>query len=316
MLACSLTWFVCVALLAPGPPDTAPQRAAEREKAEAGRIEDAEALLRELRRRKSEQDVIPPASAANRPARVAVPELLPEGSAVVDRAGTIHQSGPWWIFQPLVGQGEAVSYRLLPNSTLEAMARMHRTAPAPMAFTISGELTVFNGENFLLARSAARALSSSAAGSMPGKAESPGIADSGPPERWDGDSDDVLQAMREVTPQAPAVVDFGGSAPRSAGRSFAPAPLMEGTSMAGRFGRLVRAGDDWAFTFDSDRPDEPDAPLRILPSRSLEYMIEAGPSGASGLRFLVSGEITEFEGHNFLLVRAATRPLETGNLRR
>ena len=87
------------------------------------------------------------------------------------------------------------------------------------------------------------------------------------------------------------------------------------TSLIGRSGRLVREGDAWLFTFDSDQPGQSDDAFRLLPNKNLEFMAEAAESNFAGLRFVVSGEITEFEGQNFLLVRAVIRPLDAGNLR-
>lgn len=291
---------------------TPSQKAVQKAEVEAERAAEAEALLQDLRRRRSDKDVIPPASAAGRTVQRSGPKLLPEGTAVVAQSGTIAQSGSWWVFAA-IGIADAQPFKLLPNSTLEAMVRMHRTALEPLAFTVSGELTVFSGENYLLARSAARAISSSAAGSMPGENEQPASMRPVGPET---DSDAVLEAMRQLTPQMPVVVGPQATGQVPSGRFSAPAPLMEGVSLAARSGRLVRTGDGWAFTFDTDRPEEAEAPLRVMPSLSLEFMTRARPGDASGLRFMVSGEITEFEGQNYLLIRAATRPLETGNLRR
>ena len=45
-------------------------------------------------------------------------------------------------------------------------------------------------------------------------------------------------------------------------------------------------------------------------------MIDAAERDSIGLVFLVSGEVTRFEGGNYLLARAAMRRIDPGNLRK
>ena len=56
--------------------------------------------------------------------------------------------------------------------------------------------------------------------------------------------------------------------------------------------------------------------MKVLPNQSVEMMLDASKRDNHGLVFLVSGEITLFEGENFLLPTIAMRRIDTGNLRK
>jgi hypothetical protein len=331
-LALALIFAVCSS----ASPVLAQPSKADRDSDRAERIRRAERLLEELRRRRPEPEVIPPASSIGREPAAPKPLLLPEGTAVVDRTGSIRLDGEWWVFdldpQPAVAPIspsptlQATELKLLPNSTLEAMVRMARAAAGPMKFKISGELTVFQGENYLLPRSAVRAPAphARAADTIAADQSAPAAeTDSGkppektPPVAWDADAEDVLARMRDLNPEMPATIRPEATPPPTR-RNVRPSAafVLEGSSLVARTGRLIRDGSGWLFAFDSSRPDEPDSSFRLLPNRSLEFMTGAAQNDASGPTFVVSGEVTAFEGQNHLLVRTVTRPLQTGNLRR
>jgi len=115
-------------------------------------------------------------------------------------------------------------------------------------------------------------------------------------------------ASEIIRPNAP---DTGDAAPRTAGpRTLLP----EGTPIVSRAGRVVRDGIWWTLVFESDHPEHPEPPIRILPNSSLEVMARMAETIPTGLVFIVSGEVTEFEGQNYLLVRVFMRRQESGNL--
>jgi hypothetical protein len=68
--------------------------------------------------------------------------------------------------------------------------------------------------------------------------------------------------------------------------------------------------------FESDHPDRPEPPIKLLPNKSLEFMVRTSERESIGLVFLVSGEATVFQGENYLLSRVAMQRIDTGNLRR
>jgi hypothetical protein len=68
--------------------------------------------------------------------------------------------------------------------------------------------------------------------------------------------------------------------------------------------------------FESDHPEYPEPPMKLLPNQSVELMLRASARGGGGLVFVVSGEVTLFEGENYLLPRVAMRRIDTGNTRK
>ena len=81
--------------------------------------------------------------------------------------------------------------------------------------------------------------------------------------------------------------------------------MREGTDIVNRVGRLTRSADgqQWEFTFESDGRTMLDPPVIILPNLNLMKM-ESTVSGMSrDLRFRVTGEVTEYRGRNYILLR-------------
>ncbi len=90
--------------------------------------------------------------------------------------------------------------------------------------------------------------------------------------------------------------------------------LPDGYRIVDRPGRLIRDGDDWAFSFEGRGRGAPELPLRLLPNRLLEVMEVFSAGGTKPVVFIVSGEITEYHNVNYLLVqKLLTRP-DLGNL--
>ncbi|MCL2647468.1 MAG: hypothetical protein FWD61_10775 [Phycisphaerales bacterium] len=70
-------------------------------------------------------------------------------------------------------------------------------------------------------------------------------------------------------------------------------------------GRLVKddKNNAWIFVFDSDGPSMTDPPIGLLPNRILEAMEQINAKSPRGAKFKIAGEITEYKGKNFLLLR-------------
>lgn len=93
----------------------------------------------------------------------------------------------------------------------------------------------------------------------------------------------------------------------------APAELMQpmaapGAMLVDRVGRLVKdpKSEWWLFVFESERNILREPPLRILPNRWLETMEEVSAGGTRpGVKFRVSGELTEYRGTRYILLRKA-----------
>lgn len=80
---------------------------------------------------------------------------MPEGSILVDRTGrlTRRDGVPYFVLE---GDASARPIRLLPNRMLEAMVRQVDETQRDSAFVISGQLTEYFGENYLLVTFAAQ----------------------------------------------------------------------------------------------------------------------------------------------------------------
>lgn len=270
----------------------------------------ADDLLRELQRRRPANEVIPPASSAGGEFPRAEPKLWPDGWTVVDVAGRLARGGAWWTF---VGDSARFSrpVKLLPNASLEVMVRTATHAPSEVPFIVAGEMTVYHGENYLLVRAVRRSRAAMEA------AKEPDAPSPDEPASPDAPVDDVL-AVLKARKLANPLLDLteGGSHDLSPG-PFARAPglLPDGSLIASRAGRAVRQDDWWVFVFESDHPDHRDTPIKLLPNLVTETMVTATEQEGVGVVFVVSGEVTQFEGENFLLPRFATRRVEMGNLR-
>ncbi len=273
----------------------------------------AEDVLRALQRRRPVNDVIPPVSRAAREAVASSQKLterllVPEGLSIVGRTGRLSQQGLWWVFA-FDDDPNAVPMKLLPNANLELMVRTLHGAPSPIRFTTSGELTVFEGENFFLPRVSTRA---GAASEPPAKiSDAPATPTRVKPA---ASAEDVLTTMRAQQPGEVVIPSLDPSSEIKSGMQSTASLLSDGASLMNRVGRLVRQGSWWTFVSDSDRPDHPEPTLRLLPNQSVERMAKESQRGGSV--FIVSGEVTLFDGANYLLVRVATRRLDSGNLRR
>jgi len=276
----------------------------------------AEDVLRALKHRRPVNEVIPPGSRAARDTVAAntIPSnrlLLPEGLSVVSRTGRLSSEGQWWIFA-FDDDASLPPMKLLPNANLEMMVGTLRGDSVHVRFIVSGEVTVFEGENFLLPRTALRA-----AGDADTPAQKGDAAPSPPRVPPGATAEDVLATMQALQPKE-AILPLGATASDEKGRSrsagYSGSFMSDGAPLMNRVGRLVRQGSWWSLVSDSDRPEQPEPPLRLLPNQGVDLMVRESQSG--GGVFLVSGEVTSFDGENYLLTRVATRRVDTGNLRK
>ena len=103
--------------------------------------------------------------------------------------------------------------------------------------------------------------------------------------------------------------------PANAIRPVSNRLLPDGYRLVDRTGRLTREGDYYVFSFESRSEGEAEAPIRLLPNRLLEDMEDFSEGGTKPVVFVVSGELTEYHGVNYLLLqKLLTRP-NLGNLK-
>jgi hypothetical protein len=96
------------------------------------------------------------------------------------------------------------------------------------------------------------------------------------------------------------------------------ARLPDGFILVDRAGRLVREGEWWVVTFVSDNHPQTlgEPPMKLLPNRMLERMVRESQSSRRTVEFIVTGEVTDFMGENYLLLRKLMRKRDMGNLTR
>ncbi|MBU0717943.1 MAG: hypothetical protein KJ749_06820 [Planctomycetes bacterium] len=289
----------------------------------------AEDVLRALRKRRPSGHVVEPASAAAKDDQLVQGLLWPEGASMVSRPGHLEKDGEWWMFVTHA-EGESdqpLSLRLLPGSVLENMVRATVSAASRLDFVVSGDFTVFGDENYLLPRAATRVPDPRPVRPAPADTgvERPGADDSSTPaadssERLAGDANvEYIVRRFQDLPTAPAM-----AAPSTADLELPPdyerlsgsGVIPDGSPICDRPGRLIAEGDGWTFVFESDRPEYPELPMKLLQNRNVELMVETSARGTAGLVFIVSGEVTVFEDENFLLARTARLRMDSGNLRK
>lgn len=288
-----------------------------RERDEAPAHPTAEDVLRALQRRRPTNTVIPPASASP-PGLTGQSKLWPEGVKVVNRTGGLRKQGEWWVFA--FADGEEPPMKLLPNAALESVVRTAVGSSVRLSFVVSGELTVFENENYLLLDVAMRATGSAgdgendgATGAQPDPAQppaTPGVAE-------DASAEEIEKLLRAQRPDMQMIpVDRSETRAGDLASGSGGATVPDGTPLISRPGRLVRDGRWWTFVFESDRREYPEPPMRLLPNQHLESMLRASGRGVNGVVFVVSGEVTLFVGENYLLARAVMRRMDMGNLRK
>lgn len=269
----------------------------------------AEDMLKALRRSRPMNAVIVPESGVwsgdGSPRR----KLWPEGWAVVDRSGRLTRDREWWAFAFYPDEGD-LPIRLIPNANLEVLVRTAVHATNPVNFVISGQATVYKDRNYLLVRSVMRDRTTRVA---PSRVNIPATAAN--MVATDAPAEDVLNVLKNETSETdPMDTRTRLAAPEAAS---AVRPLRpDGANVINRPARVARRGSLYQLVFESDHPDNPEPPLTMLPNQHMLRMVNATNTKNLGVVFIVSGEITQFQGENFILVRAATRRLDSGNFRK
>ena len=280
----------------------------------------ADELLRALRRSRPVHDLLAPASEAQHAeGSQSVSAILPEGTAVVDRTGYVAKQGSWWTFVPDPATDGRV-IKLLQNLNLEIMIRSSAGKSMPVYFVVSGEVTAFQGENYLLARLVRRASIPQVdpIGPPQDRSADGGNEEAAPSKTGDAGvptAEDVIELLQKQRPTAVVHFTPAFEAPRN--RNLPVANLTpDGTALEQRPGRVVRENDSWTFVFETQHAGYTEPTVKLLPSRGLELMLQSAREIDSGLVLLVSGEITQFANENYLLPRGVIRRTKSGNLRK
>ncbi len=133
----------------------------EAESKEEDKTPTAEEMLRKLQQKEPARKAIPAASIEEQQVGAkqgrSAQAMLPEGHHVNRRPGRLVREGQWWtfVFESDHPDHPEPRLKLLPNWTLEQMVR-YTESTAGVVFIVSGEVTAYMGENYLLTRVAMR----------------------------------------------------------------------------------------------------------------------------------------------------------------
>jgi hypothetical protein len=89
----------------------------------------------------------------------------------------------------------------------------------------------------------------------------------------------------------------------------------EETMLMDRLGRVVPGDPWWSLAFEDRGTGHEEKPVRLLPNRLLENALGVSGTGAKTRVIRVSGEVTEYRGANYLLLRKVLARRDMGNFR-
>jgi hypothetical protein len=224
------------------------------------------------------------------------------------------------------GSTKSESMIVQQNLNLVAMENVIKTAD--VQFRISGTVTEYKGKNFILVDHAETTLAPATqespdapapaveAAPKLSKPESPAQLPSLPTIRGESAEqkmDRLLAPPPDAGRQLPSRYDINLASNATTGNvAVAPeAPALklvrEGTHLIDRIGRLNHSidGNQATLTFDADGKAMADPPMIILPNLKLGMMESAVLGRAGDLHFRVSGTVTEYKGHNYILLDKA-----------
>jgi hypothetical protein len=234
--------------------------------------------------------------------------LWRDGSMMNRRVGRFikdPQTGAWQFAPrndpslPLVAEPMTV----LPSARLAAVQQAVGEKTTSDDFTVSGQVTRHDDQNYLLVQLATpgdAVLASEKTAPATRPADAPPLPA----------SEMLNQMLAQSGGSRPLMPATGPSIDRTTGAAaVAPgaAPLTvlrEGSYLVDRTGRISRAADGqaWEFNFDSDGRAMKDPPVIILPNLKLMAMEQAAKSSSRDPRFRISGMVTEYGGRNYILL--------------
>ena len=125
----------------------------------------------------------------------------------------------------------------------------------------------------------------------------------------------VIPPVRQGVKRVKRTTIAEGAIPDNALRPVDRKLLPDGSRIVDRAGRLTRDGDYLTLTFESRSEGPVEIPLRLLPNRLLEDMEMISEGGRKSVVFVVSGEVTEYRGVNYLMVQKLLIRPDLGNFR-
>lgn len=245
--------------------------------------------------------------------------LLREGTFLNQVPGTIHfDSGTgFWRFHNDVAEGlQATRYGrtfgLLPSSALaDAVSRIESSKELPR-FEISARVTVYRGMNYLLPTllTAISDLSMDDQSEVipAGEPAASGAEPSRSPRNSLDDADDTAdrleERLRSRLGSLPVSSETTPETTPGAGHSTGTSMTMaEGDRIQNRRCSILRdqRSGTWRILFSSEAADQRDPTMEILPCLLLEKLQRRAAQSDLPESILLSGEITRYQGRNYLL---------------
>lgn len=120
----------------------------------------------------------------------------------------------------------------------------------------------------------------------------------------------MKQLLTPTKPQTPPLTPLPDAPTKDATTLKTVAPggqqqnlIREGTRLFDRTGRLTKTAEGMMeLTFDADGQGMKDPPMLILPNLNLMGMEKAIASASRDLKFRVTGQVTEYNGRNYILL--------------
>jgi len=134
-------------------------------------------------------------------------------------------------------------------------------------------------------------------------------------------AEDIIREFQKQRPQLMPLAPVGledetiVSGEDSSKNGVRKAPLLpDGSLLVDRAGRVIKEGPWWLFVFESDNDSLLEPPMKLLPCQALERMVRESRGGTDSVVFIVTAEVTDFKGENYLLPRKVMRKRNLGNL--
>jgi hypothetical protein len=263
------------------------------------------------------------------------PELPPEGSKIVDRLCRISTDRSGWVLAHFPGEGDRKVIRprwALPNETLEAMENIQTKNPK-VKFRVSGEMTVYGDNSFILIRRVALVEPSekpagrkqTPLGSGGGNKTTPATQPTSQPTTQatsqpttgPSSTDLMNKLLSEKNPTPVILTDPEKNLDASKLDSVAPGAkgdVIEPATAKLVVDRLITVQSigraNWRqATFVGDNTlREP--PAVLLPCRLLAFAEVQPPSR----RLRITGEITNYKGKRYMLLRKVVIEREMNRL--
>lgn len=259
---------------------------------------------------------------AHDPLRPAPGSLVREGAFIRNGRGRMvaGDGGAWVYIFDADARGKSEPPMILqPCIRLTEMRRLAEDKKETITFSISGQVFVYDGRNYLLpthfttvsAEDARSRELDAPEGAAPASTIREGAVQSDDPRAAD--------LLREIQKEAEPGVGARPRIPSSAAGAAPTSLLREGLTVVQRRGRVERIGGSWVFLTDNgaQQRDETgaDAPLRLSPCLILQEIERLVRERGERQAMSLSGQVFVYEDRNYLIPTVfQLEPDREGNL--